>query len=63
MWKSQVYPCEWGQTNDPIEASKSFQSDDGFSLGILYQAPQPVWQQVNKEKVALAQIEEVFFLR
>ncbi len=58
-WKEQVHLCE-PATDDPLQATRCIQADDGLSLGILYRHPMSVWQPAQQQRSSLNQLEEEF---
>ena len=59
-WKEQVHSVEQENIEDPIEAVRLMQADDGLSLGVLFRHPEPVWQPVRQSGGSLSEIEEEF---
>jgi 2-oxoglutarate ferredoxin oxidoreductase subunit beta len=51
-WKHQVRAFAEETTSDPMLAAQRIQADDGMSMGILYQADNPVFQPGNGGPVA-----------
>lgn len=60
-WKEQVHPGS-PTTNDPVEAARLIQADDGMAVGILYADAFPPWQPPQAPQVDLADIEREFWL-
>ena len=59
-WKQQVHPCRLQPTDNPVEAARLIQADDGKALGLLYAERLPVWQPTNQVSTTLAEIEREF---
>jgi 2-oxoglutarate ferredoxin oxidoreductase subunit beta len=59
-WKQRVHACRMGTTDNPVEAARLIQADDGMALGLLYAERLPVWQPANQVSAELAEIEEEF---
>ena len=59
-WKQQVHPCRLEPTDNPVEAARLIQADDGKALGLLYAERLPVWQPMNQVSATLAEIEQEF---
>jgi 2-oxoglutarate ferredoxin oxidoreductase subunit beta len=59
-WKQQVHPCRLEPTDNPVEAARLIQADDGKALGLLYAERLPVWQPTNQTSTTLAEIEQEF---
>ena len=59
-WKSQVHPCEREALDDPIDASRCMQTDDGFTLGILYRQPHAIWRPPHHAEGSMMRIEKEF---
>ena len=47
-----------GTTDNPVEAARLIQADDGMAVGVLYAERLPVWQPANQISAELAEIEE-----
>jgi 2-oxoglutarate ferredoxin oxidoreductase subunit beta len=62
QWKRQVRGFDLEPTNDPVEAGRRIQSDDGMSTGIVYQARHPVFQPAGDPAGDLDAIEQEFRL-
>jgi 2-oxoglutarate ferredoxin oxidoreductase subunit beta len=56
-WKDKVHPCRLGPTDNPAEAARLIQLDDGMALGVLYAQHLPVWQPKPTASASLADIE------
>jgi 2-oxoglutarate ferredoxin oxidoreductase subunit beta len=61
-WKQQVHPCKLGPTDNPAEAARLIQMDDGMALGVLYAQRLPQWQPANHATATPADIEREFAL-
>jgi 2-oxoglutarate ferredoxin oxidoreductase subunit beta len=59
-WKEQVHPCSLGPTNNPVEAARLIQADDGMALGLLYQEGLASWAPDHRKAAELSQLEEEF---
>lgn len=59
-WKHLVHPCNLPSSDNPAEAARLIQQDDGMALGLLYAQQMPVWQPENRSGRTLSQIEEEF---
>ena len=59
-WKQQVHPCRLEPTDNPVEAARLIQADDGKALGLLYAERLPVWQPMNQVSATLVEIEQEF---
>ncbi len=59
-WKDLVHPCRMEPTDNPAEAARLIQADDGMALGLLYAQRLPVWQPVAHVTAAPADIEAEF---
>jgi len=58
-WKEQVHDCE-AAGEEPLQAARCIQQDDGLTLGVLYRHPMSVWQPSQQPRVDLAQLEQEF---
>jgi 2-oxoglutarate ferredoxin oxidoreductase subunit beta len=58
-WKEQVHECE-AADEEPLQAARCIQQDDGLMLGVLYRHPMSVWQPSQQPRVDLAQLEQEF---
>ncbi|MBP7983301.1 MAG: 2-oxoacid:ferredoxin oxidoreductase subunit beta [Chromatiaceae bacterium] len=61
-WKHMVHPNDEGATDDPAEAARRIQMDDGMSLGILYAHQLPAWLPPHLSQATLPEIEAEFQL-
>lgn len=61
-WKQQVHPCDLETTDNPIDAARCIQSDDGRSIGIFYTESLPVWRPEKTPRHSLSQIEGEFLV-
>ncbi|EGV51259.1 2-oxoglutarate ferredoxin oxidoreductase, beta subunit [endosymbiont of Riftia pachyptila (vent Ph05)] len=61
-WKQQVHPFDGVPVDDPVEAARIIQADDGRSTGLIYKGELPVWQLENQVMSALARLEEEFLV-
>jgi 2-oxoglutarate ferredoxin oxidoreductase subunit beta len=61
-WKFDVHECRLATTNNPVEAARLIQADDGMALGLLYQERLPSWQPENRASTTLAAIEKEFLV-
>jgi len=61
-WKHLVHESEEEATDDPIEAARRIQADDGMSLGVIYAQSLPTWLPPHLSQASLAQIEAEFHL-
>jgi len=61
-WKEQVHPWPQGPTDDPVEATRLIQLDDGMAQGLLYRRPHPVWRPEFTQRATLGEIEAGFYL-
>jgi 2-oxoglutarate ferredoxin oxidoreductase subunit beta len=59
-WKHLVHPSEQEFTEDPVEAARRIQLDDGMTLGLIYAQQLPTWQPLHKTSATLAEIEAEF---
>ena len=59
-WKQRVHECRMGTTDNPVEAARLIQADDGMAVGLLYAERLPVWQPPNQVSAELAELEEEF---
>ena len=61
-WKHLVHESEEAGTDDPIEAARRIQADDGMSLGIIYAQSLPTWLPPHLSQASLPEIEAEFHL-
>ena len=61
-WKHMVHPQDEATTDDPAEAARRIQMDDGMSLGIIYAQQLPSWLPPHLSNATLPQIEAEFQL-
>ena len=61
-WKHLVHPNAAEATDDPVEAARRIQMDDGMSLGLLYAQELPSWQPPHLSSATLPEIEAEFQL-
>jgi 2-oxoglutarate ferredoxin oxidoreductase subunit beta len=61
-WKQLVHPIAGPVTDDPVEAARSIQGDDGMALGLFYARRSPVWQPANRVSARVADLEEAFLV-
>lgn len=61
-WKHLVHPNATGATDDPAEAARRIQLDDGMSLGIIYDQDLPSWEPPHLSSATLREIEAEFQL-
>ena len=61
-WKHLVHESEEAATDDPIEAARRIQADDGMSLGIIYAQSLPTWLPPHLSQASLPEIEAEFHL-
>jgi 2-oxoglutarate ferredoxin oxidoreductase subunit beta len=61
-WKHMVHPQDEAATDDPAEAARRIQLDDGMSLGIIYAQQLPSWLPPHLSNATLPQIEAEFQL-
>ncbi|MBK8639680.1 MAG: 2-oxoacid:ferredoxin oxidoreductase subunit beta [Chromatiaceae bacterium] len=61
-WKHMVHPQDEAVTDDPAEAARRIQLDDGMSLGIIYAQQLPSWLPPHLSNATLPQIEAEFQL-
>jgi 2-oxoglutarate ferredoxin oxidoreductase subunit beta len=59
-WKHMVHPFAAEAANDPAEAAKLIQNDDGMSLGLLYAQRLPTWHPESAADATLEEIEAEF---
>ncbi len=60
-WKKVVTPFEAPETNDPLEAMRRVQADDGLSTGFVYRDERPAWRpHTGEQRSDLAAIEAEF---
>ncbi|MEN8175673.1 MAG: thiamine pyrophosphate-dependent enzyme, partial [Pseudomonadota bacterium] len=59
-WKEQVHPVDISTTDNPVEAARSIQADDGMGVGVFYAERLPVWQPSFESRESLPAIEGVF---
>jgi 2-oxoglutarate ferredoxin oxidoreductase subunit beta len=60
QWKHQVHPCRLGPTDNPVEAARLIQGDDGMGQGLFYAQRLPVWQPHNQATATVADFEREF---
>ncbi len=61
-WKHLVHESEEEATDDPIEAARRIQADDGMSLGVIYAQSLPTWLPPHLSQASLPEIEAEFHL-
>ena len=61
-WKHLVHPADTAPTDDPVEAARFIQADDGMALGLFYVRRLPVWQPQNQPTATPADLEREFVL-
>ena len=61
-WKHLVHPSDMAPTDDPVEAARFIQADDGMALGLFYVRRLPVWQPHNQPTAIPADLEREFVL-
>jgi 2-oxoglutarate ferredoxin oxidoreductase subunit beta len=61
-WKQQVHDWKASATDDPVEAARRIQADDGMGLGILFEQAVDVWQPSNRAETRVEALEEEFLL-
>lgn len=61
-WKHLVHESEEQATDDPIEAARRIQADDGMSLGVIYAQSLPTWLPPHLSQASLPEIEAEFHL-
>lgn len=59
-WKHQVDPSPLTPTDDPVEAARFIQADDGMALGLFFVSRLPVWQPCQQVTATPADLEEAF---
>jgi len=59
-WKHMVHECHSPTTDNPVEAARLMQADDGMGTGLLYAEQHPVWQPENEVRRDMSEIEEAF---
>jgi len=59
-WKAMVHPWPEGPTDDPAEAARLIQQDDGMALGLIFQRRLPVWYPQSVPRTKLGDIEAEF---
>ena len=59
-WKHLVHESEEQATDDPIEAARRIQADDGMSLGVIYAQSLPTWLPPHLSQASLPEIEAEF---
>ena len=59
-WKHLVHESEEEATDDPIEAARRIQADDGMSLGVIYAQSLPTWLPPHLSQASLPEIEAEF---
>lgn len=57
-WKGQVRGFDVEATDDPVEAARRIQADDGMSTGVIYQGRYPVFRPANEAGGSLEAIEK-----
>ena len=60
QWKELVHDFAEGETDDPIEAARRIQADDGMAQGLIFSHPLPVWQPRNTTTRSVAELEQEF---
>jgi 2-oxoglutarate ferredoxin oxidoreductase subunit beta len=58
-WKQQVHVCD-AASEDPRQAARCIQQDDGLTLGVLYRHPFSVRQPSEQSPISLEQLEREF---
>jgi 2-oxoglutarate ferredoxin oxidoreductase subunit beta len=61
-WKHLVHPSDMAPTDDPVEAARFIQADDGMALGLFYVRRLPVWQPQHQPTATPADLEREFVL-
>ncbi|NCA88609.1 MAG: 2-oxoacid:ferredoxin oxidoreductase subunit beta [Gammaproteobacteria bacterium] len=61
-WKHLVHESEEQATDDPIDAARRIQADDGMSLGVIYSQSLPTWLPPHLSQASLPEIEAEFHL-
>jgi len=61
-WKHLVHDNSDEATEDPIEAARRIQADDGMSLGVIYAQQLPAWLPPHLAQASLTEIEAEFHL-
>ena len=61
-WKHLVHESEEQAPDDPIEAARRIQADDGMSLGVIYAQSLPTWLPPHLAQASLPEIEAEFHL-
>ena len=61
-WKHLVHESEEQATDDPIDAARRIQADDGMSLGVIYAQSLPTWLPPHLAQASLPEIEAEFHL-
>lgn len=59
-WKHMVHPCRLAPTDNPAEAARLIQDDDGMALGLLYAEQLPTWSPESHTGATLKDIEKEF---
>lgn len=60
-WKHLIHPCRLaGPTDNPVEAARRIQADDGMATGLLYAQHLPVWQPRNQPSATIEDLELEF---
>jgi 2-oxoglutarate ferredoxin oxidoreductase subunit beta len=61
-WKRMVHPFRSGPTDNPAEAARLIQDDDGMAMGLLYAQRLPTWRPASAKRATLVDIEAEFRL-
>ena len=61
-WKRQVRAFEGGATDDPVEAARRIQADDGMSTGVIFRGAYPAFRPGGARRGELGAIEREFSL-
>jgi 2-oxoglutarate ferredoxin oxidoreductase subunit beta len=61
-WKKIVSEFSAEATDDPVEAARRIQADNGMSTGLIYSRRLPVWQPPNRVNTTLKEIEQEFVI-
>ena len=61
-WKREVHDWKVSATDDPVEAARRIQADDGMGLGVLFQQVVEVWQPNNRVETRVEAFEEALLL-
>ena len=59
-WKTLVHPTVDAATDDPVEAARRIQADDGMSIGHLFAQTLPVWQPENNATIEVSALTQEF---